>query len=51
MKLSKTVMGVPAVVVGLLIALTQYMGLPGYLQYVWAVLVLLWGVLALSSKK
>lgn len=51
MKMSKTMMGVPAVVVGILIAATQYLSLPGYLQYVWALLVLLWGIIALASKK
>lgn len=47
---SKMVLGVPAVAVGILIAATQYLNLPGYLQYLWAVLVLVWGVLALVQK-
>lgn len=51
MKFSKTFYGVPAIAVGLLIAATQYLNLPGYVQYVWAGLVLLWGLLALTSKK
>lgn len=51
MKFSKTMFGVPAVVVGVLIAVTQYLSLPGYLQYLWGGLVLVWGLLALMAAK
>jgi len=51
MKFSKTLFGVPAVVVGILIAATQYLNLPAYVQYVWAALVVIWGLLALASKQ
>ena len=40
---SKGVMGWGAVLVAVLLALTQAMGWPGYLNYIWAVLVLIWG--------
>lgn len=41
-------MGGGAIFVAILMALTQYWGLPGYLHYVWAVLVLVWGLKALK---
>ena len=41
-------MGYGAVLVGVLIALTEFMSWPGYLNYVWAVLVLAWGAMALK---
>jgi UDP-N-acetylmuramyl pentapeptide phosphotransferase/UDP-N-acetylglucosamine-1-phosphate transferase len=47
--MSKGVMGGGAILVGILIALTTYMEWPDYLQYIWAVLVLLWGVLWLKG--
>ena len=46
--LSKGMMGWGAVLVGVLIALTQYMSWSGSLNYLWAVLVLLWGLAALK---
>ncbi len=48
---SKMVLGVPAVVVGILIAATEALNLIGALNYLWAVLVLLWGVMALAMKE
>ena len=45
--LSKTQMGWGAIVVGVLIALTQLFGWSGNLHYLWAVLVLIWGIVAL----
>ena len=48
--LSKGIMGWAAVVAGVLIALTEFMEWQGYLHYIWAVLVLIWGIVALNSK-
>ena len=50
MKLSRNVMGAGAIAVGILIAITEYMSLPGYLNYLWAVLALIWGILWLTQK-
>lgn len=46
--LSKSQMGWGAVVVGVLVALTEFMAWPGNLNYLWAVLVLVWGYLSLQ---
>ena len=43
---SKGVMGGGAIIVAILIALTTYMTWPGYLNYIWAVIVLLWGLMS-----
>ena len=48
---SKMLLGLPAVVVGILIAATEALNLMGTLNYLWAVLVLLWGVMALAKKE
>ena len=39
-----------AVVVGVLIAATELMGWSGNLNYLWAVLVLIWGFVAMGKK-
>lgn len=44
--MSKVMMGGGAILVAIAMALTQYLGLPGYLHYVWAGLVLIWGFTA-----
>jgi len=44
--LSKGMMGGGAVVVAILLALTEFLGWTGNLNYLWAVLVLLWGLAA-----
>ena len=44
--MSKQMMGWGAIVVGVLIVLTELMGWRGDLNYLWAVLVLIWGVKA-----
>lgn len=46
--MSKKMMSGGAVFVAILMVLTQYWGLPGYLHYVWAGLVLVWGLKALK---
>ncbi len=43
---SKGVMGGGAIIVAILIALTTYMSWPDYLHYIWAVIVLLWGIMS-----
>ena len=47
---SKGILGAGAIIDAILIAATQYMGWPGYLQYVWALLALLWGIAVLMEK-
>ncbi len=47
--MSKGIMGGGAVFVAIMMTLTQYLNLPGYLHYVWAVLVLVWGIKALKQ--
>jgi len=46
--MDKKMMGGSAIVVGGLIALTEFMSWPAYLNYVWAVVVAVWGVMALK---
>ena len=44
-------MGVGAVVVGILIAATEYMAaLPNELHYLWAVLAIIWGLASWTQK-
>jgi len=47
--LSKKTMGWTAVVVGILIALTEGMGWNGSWNYLWAVLVAVWGLMSLGK--
>lgn len=47
--ISKGVLSWGAIVVGVLIALTEFMTWPSSLNYLWAVLVLVWGFLAMSK--
>ena len=44
--MSKGMMSGGAVLVAIAIILTQYLGGPGYLHYLWAGLVLIWGFIA-----
>ncbi len=46
---SKQMMSWGAIVVGILIAATEYMALPAYLNYLWALLVLAWGVMEMQK--
>ena len=48
--LSKEILGIGAILDGILIALTQYMGWPANLQYLWAVLAVIWGIVILTQK-
>ena len=43
---SKGIMGGGAVLVAILLAVTEVFAWPGYLNYIWAVLVLIWGIMA-----
>jgi len=47
---SKTVLGLGAILDGILIAATAYLGWPGYLYYIWALLAVVWGVLIFLQK-
>lgn len=47
--LSKSMMGWGAVIVGVLMAATEYLAWSGSLNYLWAVLVLLWGLSAFKG--
>ena len=46
--LSKPVLGWGAILVGILIALTEFLTWTGNLNYLWAVLVLVWGIATLK---
>lgn len=46
--MDKKTMGWTAVVVGILIALNEALGWSGGLNYLWAVLVALWGLMSLK---
>lgn len=48
--LLKEIIGGWAIVVGVLIAFTKFMQWPDSLNYLWAVLVLIFGILWLSKK-
>lgn len=47
---SKSVMGGGAVLVAILLALTEMLGWSGDLNYLWAVLVLIWGIAAFKGS-
>ncbi|MBI3334428.1 hypothetical protein HYZ97_02990 [Candidatus Pacearchaeota archaeon] len=47
---SKGVFGGSAIIVGVLIALTELLSWPAMLNYLWALLVLIWGFMALGRK-
>ena len=49
--LSKEMLGWGAVLDGVLIAATQFMGWPGSLNYLWALLALAWGAAVLTQKR
>ncbi|MBI2583513.1 MAG: hypothetical protein HYW25_02500 [Candidatus Aenigmarchaeota archaeon] len=46
---SKT-MGLGAIIVGILIAATQALNLAGELNYLWAILAIIWGAMAWAKK-
>lgn len=46
---SKNVMGYGAILLAVLVALTQAMSWSGSLNYLWAVLALVWGIMALME--
>ena len=46
--MDKKMMGWTAIVVGFLIALTEYLAWAGSWNYLWAVLVALWGIMSLK---
>lgn len=46
--LSNGMMSGGAILVAILMVLTQLMSWPGYLHYIWAALVLIWGLMALQ---
>jgi hypothetical protein len=46
--MSKGMMGWTAVVVGILIAATEFLGWNGNLNYLWAILVLVWGFMGMK---
>jgi len=48
--LSNKMMGWGAIIMGVLIAATAMMGWPVSLYYLWALIVLAWGVMTLVSK-
>ncbi|MEK6915788.1 MAG: hypothetical protein AABW89_04580 [Nanoarchaeota archaeon] len=48
--MSKTFMVWSSVVVGILIALTEAMAWTGSLNYLWALLVIIWGFMCNSKK-
>lgn len=46
---SKGMMGGGAILVAILLAATEGMQLPGYLNYIWAALILIWGIMAFKE--
>jgi len=46
--MNKKTMGWTAVVVGVLMALTEYLAWTGSWNYLWAVLVIVWGLMSLK---
>lgn len=48
--LLKEIIGGWAIVVGVLIAFTEFMNWPGLLNYIWAFIVFIFGILWLSKK-
>jgi hypothetical protein len=47
--MNKSMMGWGAIIVGVLMILTEVMAWPGYLNYIWSVLVLIWGAMAFKG--
>lgn len=48
--LSKKNLAYVAIVFAFVIAASEYLGLPSMLHYLWALIVLVWGILALKAK-
>ena len=48
--LSKQYMGWGAILLAVVMAVVEMMGLTGSLTYLWALIVLVWGVMALKGK-
>ena len=48
--MSKTFMVWSSVVVGILIALTEAMAWPGSLNYLWAIIVIIWGFMCKGKR-
>jgi len=46
--MDKKMMGGGAILVAVLMALTEYMSWPGYLNYIWAIAVAAWGLMYLK---
>lgn len=46
--MSKGMMGGGAIIMAILIALTQGLNWAGWLQYIWAIIVLIWGLMSLK---
>ena len=48
--MNKTIMGAGAIIMAILVALTTLLEWPNYLQYIWALIVLIWGIISLAQK-
>jgi len=48
--MSKGMLGGGAIVDGVLIAATQFLGWPASLHYLWALLAVIWGIIILTQK-
>lgn len=46
---SKIIMGSGAILAAVLIALTELLNWPGYLQYVWALLIAIWAIVIFAK--
>ena len=46
----KNILGFGAILDGILILLTQYLGWPDNLHYLWGALAVIWGILILKQK-
>ena len=47
---SKTIMGSGAVVMAIVISLTTLLAWPDYLQYIWAAIIVIWGIINFMQR-
>ncbi len=48
--LSKTIMGSGAILMAIVVALTNLLSWPNYLQYIWAVVIAIWGIITFVQR-
>lgn len=47
---SKTIMGSGAILMAIVVSLTNFLAWPSYLHYIWAVVIAVWGIISFVQK-